>query len=204
MEQAVAAVDASTSHRASPVERPQNMNWQGSNREPPIFFHLKLVAKIALSIGVAAGAGLMVVLHLLKKDGVVYGQVISEYSLAQQQLGPALLVLGLMGVAFAGVTTWLIALHSSFRIAGPLFRFARNLELEIKQGPTALVPIRGTDQLQNEWQEFNASVTVLGGHHAALRAAIRDVAQSLQDPADPAVIKQALDQLQKIERRASL
>lgn len=176
------------------------------NREPLIFFHLKLVAKIALSVGAVACAGLLVVLLLITDDkGSSYGQIISAYSLARQQLEPAMLVFGLTAIVFAGITTWLIALYSSFRIAGPLFRFSRNLEMEIKRGSAAPVPIRSTDQLQCEWREFDASVTALRGHYAALREALDDVRQSLQDGADPpAGMRQAVDRLKEVEHRARL
>ncbi len=175
--------------------------------ETPMLFHLKMVAKIALSVSALACAGLLSVLFLLAdQTGDSYAQIIGVHSLAGQNLGPALLVYGLALLAFAGVVTWLIALYSSFRIAGPLYRFAQNLEMEIAQGPAVPVAIRRRDQLQREWKEFEASMAVLHSHFSDLRQALAQTEQTLRAGAefDPASVRQAVNRLQDIERRVKL
>lgn len=175
-------------------------------REPPVFFHLKRVAGIALSVGVAACAGMLVVLMLVTDDqGTRYGQTIGTYSLTGQNLGWSLLVFGLAIVAFAGVTTWLIALYSSFRIAGPLYRFSRTLETGIEQWPAVPLPIRRTDQLHQEWEALNVSVSAVRGHYDDLRQALEETERSLQaGPAGEASPSQAIARLKEIERRVRL
>jgi len=49
----------------------------------------------------------------------------------------------------AGLMTWFILLYSSARIAGPLFRFRKNLELEINEGPVPTIQLRKGDYLQD-------------------------------------------------------
>src|SRR4030065_873565 len=105
------------------------------NDEPQIFFHLKLVAKITLLVGAAACAGLILTLMSIShQSGSSYAETIRSFSLTREHLGTRLLVAGLFLVAFAAVITWLIALYSSFRIAGPLYRSACNLEIFLAQG----------------------------------------------------------------------
>ena len=142
------------------------------NDEPQIFFHLKLVAKITLLVGAAACAGLILTLMSIShQSGSSYAETIRSFSLTREHLGTALLVAGLFLVAFAAVITWLIALYSSFRIAGPLYRSACNLEIFIAQGPTTLVPIRKGDSLQKEYGHLKQSVHSLQAHYDALREA---------------------------------
>lgn len=185
-----------------------SLNRRNSERgEAPVLFHLKMVAKIALSVSAVACAGLLSVLFLLTDQrGDSYDQIIRVHSLASQNLGTALLVFGLALLAFAGIVTWLIALYSSFRIAGPLYRLAQNLELEIEQGPAVPVAIRRGDQLQREWKEFEASMAALHSHFGDLRQALARTEQTLQAGAesDPVALRQAVARLRDIERRAKL
>ena len=150
----------------------QQCDSTGRRDEPSIRFHLKLVGKIALAVGATACVGLILTLMSVSaKSGASYAQIIGSYNLTRQHLGPALLVAGLFLLAFTAVITWLISLYSSFRIAGPLFRFSRNLEMEIARGPTAPVPIRKTDSLQQEHEQLKRSIDGLQAHYGALREA---------------------------------
>lgn len=138
------------------------------------------MAKIGLSVGVAACAGLSVVLVLLSQDGgESYIGVIGAYGQAQQSLGPAMLVFGLAMAGFAGITTWLFSLYASFRIAGPMYRISRDLEIQIERGPVALTSIRKTDKLQREWKEFDAGVAALRAHCAELKQALSEAETAL-------------------------
>lgn len=183
---------------------PNNVNPMPNAGSTPMFFHLKMVAKIALSVGALSCAGLLAVLMLLADEtSGTYGQLIGERSLAFRNLGPALLVCGLALTALACVVTWLVALYSSFRIAGPLYRFARNLEMEIEQGPVDPVAIRRGDQLQREWQEVKASAASLRRHFDELREAVAQTERSLHAgvASDQAALGQAVARLKEIEGR---
>ena len=95
----------------------------------PIEFHLRWVAKIALSVGALAGVGLLLELFLITDGkGTEYGWIILSNNLTRENLGPAILIFGLAMTVLASVITWLISLYGSFLIAGPLFRFAQNLK----------------------------------------------------------------------------
>ena len=138
---------------------------------PDILFHLRWVAKIALSVGAVAAAGLALMLFVLTdSSGASYGDLIKSRSVARHLLEPALLIGGSFLVAAAAVLTWLIALFSSFTIAGPLFRMTRNLEVSISQGPTKPVPIRESDRLHEEAALLGDSFAALASHYEALGA----------------------------------
>ena len=172
-----------------------------------MLFHLKLVAKIALSVSAVACAGLLSVLFLLtEQKGYGYGHIVGVHSLVNQNLGSALLAFGLALLALAGITTWGIALYSSVRIAGPLYRIARTLEMEIDQGPAVPVAIRRTDQLQLEWGEFDASMAGLHRHFSDLKQALAQTEQTVLAGAqfDAATLRKSVAQLRDIERRATL
>ena len=177
-----------------------------SRQEPAVFFHLKRVAGIALSVSVAACAGILVVLMLVTDDrGISYGRIIGTYSLTSQNLGWSLLIFGLAIVAFAGITTWLISLYSSFRIAGPLYRLSRNLEMGIGQGPAVPLPIRRADQLHEEWKALSVSVSAVRRHHDDLRRALEEAERALQlGPAGDVSLSQAIAKLKETERRVRL
>lgn len=167
-----------------------------------IAHHVRLVGKLGLSVGIAAGTVLLLTLTLIAHySGESYGQVIRAHALARQYLGPAMLVAGLALLAIIGVITWLIALYSSFRIAGPLHRFSRNLELACAIGPIVPIKIREEDALQKEAQRVEEALSTVRFHLAALRKEADDLEKSLLTN-DAAAYEQALARLKKLESRA--
>lgn len=146
-----------------------------------MLLHLGWVARISLWIGGCAGLGLSVVLYLLSHTtatGQDYGGLIQAYSLAQYRLGPTILIGGLFLLAFTALLTGLIALYSSFRVAGPLFRLSRNLESAISQGPLKPVSIRDSDELHQEADLLAHALSNLASHYDALQ---REIDQALTE-----------------------
>jgi len=172
--------------------------------DKPNLFHLKWVAKIAFLMAAAATVGLLVVVFLATDDkGVSYASIISSHSLTQQNLGPAMGLFALLLVLVAAVFTWLIALYASFRIAGPLFRFAQNLKTIIKDSFAVPLAIRQSDMLQQEWHEFETGQARLRSHYAQLRGALDKYrAALLQGKSEQATA--AMAELQEAERRVQL
>ncbi len=171
----------------------------------------KLVAKIGLSVAVASCLGLLLVLIPVSDEKASgYGQIIGAFGLARQSLGPAMLVFGLAMVSFAGITTWLFSLYASFRVAGPLYRISRDLELQIEQGAITPVPIRATDSLQREWRAFEASVAALRAQREDLKQALSEVEKALPTntvitaTAETAPLVPAIARLKKAEQRVRL
>jgi len=173
----------------------------------PVFFHLGWVAKITLSIGILAVIALLLALFLIT-DGksTEYGRIIFAHSLTRENLKPAIAIFGLVMTIMACLITWLVARYGSFRIAGPLHRFSRNMKDAMEHPANKPVPIRHDDMLQREWQEFAASLSSLDEHYRRLGDALADARQSLASEAKPdsAAAGEALRRLAEIERLVQL
>ncbi|MFZ5523861.1 MAG: hypothetical protein ACOY9D_07240 [Pseudomonadota bacterium] len=167
-----------------------------------LFLRLRLVSRIALIVGGLACLSMVLVLTFITdKSGVNYDTIIRSYSLSRQHLGPTLLVAGLFLVSLSGVITFLITLYTGFYIAGPLYRFARNLEIFIEQGPVAPVPTREKDQLKHEEQLIKNSILKLQNHYDAMWAATETALSQLEAQQDPAA---AIAQLKELDRAMHL
>lgn len=179
------------------------MSLSTDSKRPAILSHLRWVAKIALSVGALAATGLAIVLYALTDtSGASYHQLIQSHSVAQQYLGPTLLIGGCFLLAFTAVITWLIALYSSLRIAGPLFRFSRNLETSIAQGPTRPIPIREDDELQRETRQLADAIAAVSDHYAGLRNEIDRILRKLDSGAlEPEGFPQASARLKRQAER---
>lgn len=165
-----------------------------------LLFNWHFVAKIALIIAAVSCLGAVLVLHFITgSSGENYAEVARYFSLSRKSIGPTLLVAGLILISFASIITWLIALYTSFYIAGPLFRFSRNFETLIKHGPTSLIPTRKTDNLKQEEQQIKLSVARLQRHYSEIRTmAEQALAQLDSQPAS------AVARLKELDRAARL
>ncbi len=151
---------------------------------PEILFHLRWVGRIALLVGALAALGLAGFLYLVADPaGHTYGELIQSHSITQGLLRPGLIVGGVFLLAIAAVITWMIALYSSFRIAGPLFRFSRNLRVAIAKGARTPIPIRQGDRLHAEARMLHEALTAVHDYYATLDAAIAAARGSAADPA---------------------
>ncbi len=166
------------------------------------------MAKIGLAVSVASFLGLALVIALLGDGkGSDYVETIGAIGDVKLNLTPAMLAFGLALVTFAGITTWMLSLYASFRIAGPLYRISRDLETQIEKGAVRPIPIRTTDRLQTEWKEFEASVTALRTQQQELWQAVNEISQIL-DTKDAAVdnnlLAAAVSRLGKVDQNAQL
>lgn len=175
---------------------------QSSADKTHFLLRLRLVSRIALIVGGLACLSMVLVLTFITdKSGVNYDTIIRSYNLSRQHLGPTLLVAGLFLVSFSGVITFLISLYTGFYIAGPLYRFTRNLEIVIEQGPVAPIPTREQDQLKQEERQLRLSIIKLQNHYAALRAATDTALSQLAAQQDPTA---AIAQLKELDRATRL
>lgn len=155
-----------------------------SRKKPRRFLllNLRLVAKVALVVGILALLGtVLVFIFITGKSGDSYGAISRSYSLSQQNLAPTLLIAGLFMVALSGFITWLSVLYTSHHIAGPLHAFARNFEALIRHGAAVPVAIRSKDQLKQEEEHLKRSVARLQQHYSEIRRAAETALAQLDD-----------------------
>jgi hypothetical protein len=179
----------------------QNNPTQSDNSR--LFYHLKTIGTVALVVGGLSFAALLLLLAFLSDNtGSSYLDIVKSGSITRKSLGPGMLLAGLFLVGATAAITWLISLYASFRIAGPLFRFSRNMELLIGSEDVTLTPIRKEDQLQGEARQLVQSFDLLQTHYREIGAAADD-ALTLIDTGGHG-LAEALAKLRELDRRVHL
>ncbi len=140
---------------------------------------LKQVSRIAFYTGFVAVAVLATVLWYLSDDSsTTYMELIQSSILTRQQLVPVMLLSGLFLLAVVALITWLIALYSSFRVAGPLYRFSQNLKTSHEGQP--LIGIRDDDCLHDVSEQLLDSLRGFQAHNQAIARLAEQAQVSLQ------------------------
>ncbi|MHB1620218.1 MAG: hypothetical protein ACYCTY_09605 [Sulfuricella sp.] len=172
------------------------------NHDPLISHHHKLVAKIGLSVGVLSCAVLLITLKFITNDvGESYSADILSKTLTREQLGPAMLVAGLVLATISGLMTWIITLYSTFRVAGPLYRFTRNLKLATENAsPVELVAIRKDDTMHEQAKAIKQAIFGLSDHYAAMKDATREASSALA-AGDAAQYADAVAHLRRLDEK---
>lgn len=169
--------------------------------EPLIFFHLKLVAKISLALGAIAMIALVIALTMVTdQSGETYSAIVQVQHLKSENLGKVMLVAGLLLLAITGLVTWLIALYSSFRIAGPLYRFSQNLRLAAADESAPLIDLREGDSLRTESEMIKQTVAAVRAHHAEVAAAARQACDAIAS-GDEAGYARSVAQLRTLDEK---
>ena len=167
--------------------------------------HLSMVARIALGTAVAAALVLGLVLLLaVDHSGTTYAELVQAHSITRRNLGPAFLVGGLVLAVVVALSTWLICLYSSFRVAGPLYRFTRNLEQASAGGKP--LDIRRDDCLQDLSTELKGSLEHLQAQHHELEGLAREGLRliEVQGESGRADLQEILDAMETVANRARL
>lgn len=169
----------------------------------PVSLRLKLISWVALATSLVAFGLLAVVLVVVEHGGdAQYVEAVRVHVLTEQMLQPALVVGGMALLAIVALITWLVTLHLSFRLAGPLYRFRRNFEAA-QQGQPAMA-IRQRDCLQETSRQMQESIGRLHQHYQHLEQ-LTDQAQTLlANGTDEAALAQVLTQLRDEARRVRL
>jgi hypothetical protein len=166
--------------------------------------HLKLVGKVALSTAVAAAIILFLMVFLVSEDtGASYLEVIQSYTLTRAHLRPVMALAALLLLMLVGLSVGLIALYTSFRIAGPLYRLAQNLQAT---GPLAhLQGIRQDDALHGIAADLRTSVDTLEHHYQQLRVRVEaTLALATEADVEPHRLNKALADLKAVEAAVRL
>lgn len=163
---------------------------------------LKLVSRFALYTSVVAVVLLVVsVLFLTDKMGASYAEIIYAHSFSQKHLKPVLLISGLCLLSFVAFITWLFTIYSTFRIAGPLYRFSRNLEQAAEGVPP--LGVRKDDALQDVSEQLKQSVGSLHGHYREIDRKISELLYQI-DIKDSSDLEKNLAKLKALIHKANL
>jgi hypothetical protein len=165
------------------------------------FSALAQVGKFSLWFSLVAIIGLLAVLWLGPGQGENYTEQIQSLAAARKNLPTLMWLGGLLLAVGTGLTTWMIVLYSSFRVAGPLYRFKQCFEAMDSQGPLADTLLRDDDLLQQELLLIQDKVAELYDHHQELKLASEQLLEQLERQ-DAEGIKRALEQLRETERWA--
>ncbi len=163
---------------------------------------LKLVSRFALYTSVVAVVLLVLsVLFLTDKMGTSYAEIIYAHSFSQKHLKPVLLISGLCLLSFVAFITWLFTVYSTFRIAGPLYRFSRNLEQAAEGVPP--LGVRKDDALQDVSDQLKQSVGSLHNHYREIDRQINELLYQI-DLKDSQDLNKNLARLKTLINKASL
>jgi len=173
-------------------------------QSPLIFLHLKLVAKVGLSLFVLSVLTICAVLLVLGGgSGGSYEALVRSSSQIRQHLNEAMLLGGLTLMAVTGLVTWLIVLYSSFRIAGPLFRLSQNLKLANQSDSLKLIDLREGDALNKQADDIKNAVSALRQHRLEITQRVDEALLAL-DSGHAAHYSQAIAQLKALDAKVRL
>lgn len=128
---------------------------------------VRLVARTALYTGLMTGIilGLLALMPQLT-GGHGYLQILQTEQITPEQLLPAMLILGFSLLCIVAMTTWMVVLYSSFTVAGPLYRFSR--DLEVMAGRPGFHGIRSGDYLQDVSGQLKSSMQTLIDYYGGI------------------------------------
>ena len=183
-----------------------DVRLQSKLRDPESLrlLHLKLVGKVALITGISAAISLFILIFFVSEDnGASYLEIIQSYTVTRAHLRPVMMLAALLLLTLVGLSVGLIALYTSFRIAGPLYRLTRNLQAT---GPLAQHQgIRRDDALHGIASELRESVDSLEHHYQLLRErAEAALALAAEPDVEPVILSEALTELKAVEASVRL
>jgi len=164
--------------------------------------HLKLITKLALFTGLGA-VGLLILMAgivAVEVDGG-YFQIIQAHTLTRQHIAPAMIVTTLLLLAVVSLSVWLIALLSSFRIAGPLYRFSCIFQQASQ--PLPAYRLRRNDALQDVSQDIRQSIEQLHAHYQGLRNEVEALQDMLQQDENNTLAQQYQQGVQRLKNLES-
>ena len=163
-----------------------------------------MVAQIALGATLTALILLIItMLFFADESGMDYIQLVQSHSITQKNLDTALVIAGLFLIICVGALSWLLALYASFRVAGPLFRFSRNLEQA--SSLSKLPGVRQGDCFQDVSQQLLEAVDVLHQHHDDVRRLFDQADEQFKsDSWNSESLKETLTQLKEVGNRVRL
>ncbi|MEO5348093.1 MAG: hypothetical protein H7836_00355 [Magnetococcus sp. YQC-3] len=169
--------------------------------------HFRMVGKVSLYTALATAICLLVVLYLLAGvGGESYLAIFDAHLLTRKQLGPVLLVSGLVLVTITAVITWIVVVYSTFRVAGPLYTLSQALDGLILDGSAMIRNRRSTDGLSDEHLRFSGGAKRLQFHYDCMHELVERALVQLaeQSPSSGEELTETINQLREFDRHVTL
>lgn len=159
--------------------------------------NFKRVARISLVVAVLCVVSLLLLILVIDDSHQNYQESIQSLALTQRNLGWMMALAGAWLLGATAVITWLITLYSSFRLAGPLYRFTQDLQLREMGCNAPLLHIRRDDYLQEECLLLDETLLQIRLHYGELRDTLEALhrARASRDHPELQRCKQTLDHL---------
>jgi len=161
--------------------------------------HVKLVARIAVAICLVATFSMVgTIFFVAAEPGVSYFDTVGNYSLTQERLIPILGISGLFVLLATAGLTWAIAVYTTFRIAGPLYGFAKKLEIGLAQKRLPEIRLRESDQLQPLGKALSYNAQLIEVHLDRVKSLYQNLkdATEREDP-NTTEIDELMSQIEK-------
>lgn len=143
---------------------------------------LTLVSRLAFLTGLVAIIVLVILVSYLSgANGETYEKIFKSHWLTHERFGTAMWIAGLILLSLVAFITGLISVYSSFRVAGPLYRFSQNFS--ITSDSQLRLGLRRNDALQGLSRSLLESIEVIDKHKIKL-AELIDTAQTCLDSGD--------------------
>jgi len=165
-----------------------------------------IVAKISLSISIFTFTTLMVMISFAWVDhGGGYGDFIESQLISHKNIQYSIIIAGLLLILMSALISWFVSLYGSFRIAGPLYRFAQNMNH--CHNPDTMLSLRSDDCLQELSNKIIHAAKQVENHKQEIINLINSYQQFADSPDNLDNSKKLFDILQQIkqlEKRANL
>ncbi|WP_207062945.1 hypothetical protein [Motiliproteus sp. SC1-56] len=145
------------------------------------FGQIRLVGKISLWFSLVAAIGLGAVVLLTASAPGSYIETVQSLAYTRRQLPWVMLVGGLILALSTGVITWLITLYSTFRVAGPMRRFAVILEQGTAASRSPSRGLRDDDCLQPESEALRVALASYASYREQLGSELDALIAQLED-----------------------
>ena len=138
-----------------------------------IIAQLRMVSWIGFITAFTSAIILVAVYFLSDASNKSYADLIISHKISKNNLIPALIISGSIMSFVVCTGSWFFALYTSFKFAGPLYRFSRNFEIASKTND--LLGIRQGDHLHEISDDMLQAADNLHMHYDELYYMITDL-----------------------------
>ncbi len=165
-----------------------------------------IVTKVSISVSIITFVILIIMISIIMPDNIdSYNNFIQSQAITHQTMPYAISIAGLLLILLCSLISGFISLYSSFRIAGPLYRFSQNLRYSLNSNK--MIALRSDDCLQDLSKSIIHAAKQSERHKNKILLQIEQCQKIMQQDESENKsnrLNKALQQLKNIERQAKL